>query len=132
MRTLTCARVSSHVPQGAQRSEHRVPVTEVIQAELDPRLVAVMDHGQLRKGGVAQSVDEWLFTATVASYSGSRSSESTSTNLRGLGADGGEVRGHTEYEVFDFDKVVAADAGRLVHQKHNVGLAPPTAWKGNR
>lgn len=82
-----------------------------------------MDHGQLRRGGVAQSVDEWLFTA---------SSESTSTNLRGLGADGGEVRGHAEYEVFDFDKVVGTDAGRLVHQEHNVGLAPPTAWNGNR
>lgn len=68
MRTLTCARVSSHVPQRAQRSEHRVPVTEVIEAELDPRLVAVMDHGQLRSGeeGVAQSVHEWLHTATAA------------------------------------------------------------------
>lgn len=53
------------------------------------------------------------------------------TNLRGLGADGGEVRGHTEDEVFHFDKVVCANAGRLVHQEHNVGLAPPAAWKGN-
>lgn len=56
----------------------------------------------------------------------------TSTNLRVLGADGGEVRGHAEYEVFDFDKVVGADAGRLVYQEHNVSLAPPTAWNCNR
>lgn len=125
MRLLTCARVSSHVAQRAQRSEHRVPVTEVVEAELDPRLVAVMDHGQLREEGVAQWVDDWLVTGT-------QSSESTSTNLRGLGADGGEVGGHAEDEVLDFDKVVGADAGRLVDQEHNVGPAPPTAWCGDR
>lgn len=62
---------------------------------------------------------------------GGRSSESTSTNLRGLGADGGEVRGHAEDEVLDFDEVAGADAGRLVDQEHDVGVAPPTAWHGN-
>lgn len=124
LRTLTCARVSSHVAQRAQRSEHRVPVIEVVQAELDARLVAVMDHGQLRR-----AVSRWV---AIHGDCGGRSSESTSTDLRSLGADGGEVRGHAEYEVFDFDKVVGADAGRLVHQEHNVGLAPPTAWNGDR
>lgn len=63
---------------------------------------------------------------------GGQNSESTSTNLRGLGADGGEVRGHAKDKVLDFDKVIGADAGRLVYQEHNVGLAPPTAWYGDR
>lgn len=94
-----------------------------------------MDHGQLRRGGVEQSVDERLLAQLPLDWQRRgklrRRSESTSTNLRGLGAHGGEVRGHAEYEVFDFDKVVGADAGRLIHQEHNVGLASATAWNSN-
>lgn len=43
--SLTCPGVASHVAQRPQRSQHRVPVLEVIQTELNSRLVAVMNHG---------------------------------------------------------------------------------------
>lgn len=43
-----CSGVASHISQPSERPEHGVSVREVIETELDSRIVAVMNHCNLR------------------------------------------------------------------------------------
>lgn len=47
-RLPACSGVASHVAQASERPEDRVSVTEVVETELDSRVVAVMNHSNLR------------------------------------------------------------------------------------
>lgn len=43
-----CSGVASYISQSSERPEHGVSVHEVIETEFDSRIVAVMNHGNLR------------------------------------------------------------------------------------